>query len=128
MPPPTHKPSYGTIKAEILKVYFEGCLRMGFASQQPHAQAIGYAVYQYENVYESQTDTLFFLVVVIGLSGGWYPQDTAGYCLEAQRILKSRSAEQNAAEMEREDAEEFLSDLQEIGLENWSAPEATLNK
>jgi hypothetical protein len=128
MPSPTSKPSYKAIKSETLGVYFEGCLRMGFSSQQPHAQAIGYAVYQYENVYENQTDRLFFLVVVIGVSGGWYPQDTVGYCLEAQRILQVKSAEEIAAEMGKEDAEEFLSDLKEVGLENWSEPKVTLNK
>jgi hypothetical protein len=64
--------SYSSIRQAVLEAYYEGCRDMGSAGR-PHAEALGYAEYQFENALNGAIANLMKDIVLLVLTGPWYP-------------------------------------------------------
>ena len=107
--------SYNGIRCAVLDAYYEGCRHSG-ATGRPHAEALGYTEYQFENVFEIAINDLMKDAVLLVLTGPWYQEVFDNIRRRVRDALLEPTVREQVAALAAEDREALVCDLAACGV------------
>lgn len=108
--------TYETLKSWALESYYDGCRDHAVMQGWPHEQIMGYVSYTFENGFERPVEDLMWRVVLLVLSGGWYPNWESRARQLIADTLAEHGLESLLADVPANEAEAFLHDLRILKL------------
>lgn len=107
---------YQEIKTEVLDAYFDFCRDRGWKQNFSHEQVLGSVSYEFENVFTEDEDKLKFCVVLMTLSGGWFPAATEAAKSWVLSLSSSQKLNKLFEELEEADSTLLKDDMRVLGL------------
>ncbi|MBU9848890.1 hypothetical protein [Rahnella aceris] len=103
--------TYNTLKDSALESYFDYCRDLALKRGTTHEEIIGYVSYTFEDGFERLIENLMWQVILLVISGGWYPERKKIMRSEIIIILSENNLEDMLINVPSDERKLFLHDL-----------------
>ncbi|MBF7978761.1 MULTISPECIES: hypothetical protein [Rahnella] len=103
--------TYNTLKDWALESYFDYSRDLALKRGTTHEEIIGYVSYTFEDGFERLIENLMWQVILLVISGGWYPERNKVMRAEIINILSTNSLEDMLINVPSDERKLFLHDL-----------------
>jgi hypothetical protein len=104
--------TYMTLKTWALEAYYEGCRDHAMLKGWSHEQILGYVAYSFEDGFERPIENIMWQVILLILSGGWYPDREKIARSNIQDLLKTQNFSSFFSDLPTDEIQSFRHDLE----------------